>query len=157
MKPSGSELESAAEPEVWPLSLSGVVELPDGRRVRGCGRARGAAPLPQLSVALRGRCPTDRPGELLWLRWPDFRLPASDDRALEVLRLAHARAALERVELSCGAGIGRTGTAMAVLAMMSGVPADQAVAWVRAHYHPQAVETRGQRRWLARMAPRIDG
>lgn len=29
-----------------------------------------------------------------------------------------------------------------------GVATDAAVAWARAHYHPRAVETRAQKRWL---------
>jgi protein-tyrosine phosphatase len=64
------------------------------------------------------------------------------------LRHAHERAAVERVELACGGGVGRTGTALAVLAVLSGVAATEAVAWVRAAYHPRAVETPWQRRWL---------
>lgn len=38
-------------------------------------------------------------------------------------------------------GHGRTGTALACLARLDGVPAGDAVAWVREHYCRQAVET----------------
>src|SRR5690606_12377802 len=69
--------------------------------------------------------------------------------AIDALREAHERAAAERVEIACRGGIGRTGTALAVLATLSGVPPTQAVDWVRKHYHPRAVETRRQRAWVA--------
>ena len=40
-----------------------------------------------------------------------------------------------------GIGRGRTGTAVACLAILDGVPSSMAVAFVREHYHPGAVET----------------
>jgi protein-tyrosine phosphatase len=86
-----------------------------------------------------------------WVRWPDFRLPADEAGALAALRDAHHRAAGERVEIACSGGVGRTGTALAVLAILSGVEPDEAVAWVRSHYTPRAVETPWQRRWVRRL------
>ena len=131
--------------------VDGVVELPDGRRVRGTGvrRPRDGAPEPDFVVYLLGRDPgiTDWPNE--WVKWRDFHLPASNDDAVAALRAAHTRAATERVEVACAGGRGRTGTALALLAVLSGVGPDDAVAWVREHYHPKAVETRPQRRWVA--------
>lgn len=62
--------------------------------------------------------------------------------ALEQIR---DRAVTERVEVACAGGLGRTGTALACLAVMDGVPAGEAVAFVRDHYDPRAVETRAQR------------
>jgi protein-tyrosine phosphatase len=57
----------------------------------------------------------------------------------------------ERVEVACRGGVGRTGTALAALAVLDGlVPAD-AVHRVRADYHRRAVETPWQRRWLRRV------
>ncbi|HSR27883.1 MAG TPA: protein phosphatase, partial [Actinomycetes bacterium] len=62
---------------------------------------------------------------------------------------AHRRAlAGERVEVACRGGVGRTGTALAALAVLDGLHPRQAVAWVRGHYHRRAVETPWQRRWL---------
>lgn len=138
----------------WNLADGGIVELPDGRRVRGTGlrRPRGEVPPPDFAVYLRGRDPAVPGREYRWVRWRDFRPPDSTEQALAALREAHTRAEAERVEIACGGGIGRTGTALAVLAIMSGVSPDDAVAWVRAHYHRRAVETRGQRRWIAEVA-----
>ena len=107
---------------------------------------------PDFGVYLTGREPGPFAWEHRWIRWPDFRLPTSTDAALEGLREAHRRALDERVELACGGGVGRTGTALAVLAVWSGVPAEDAVDWVRANYLPHAVETPWQRRWVRRVS-----
>ena len=63
---------------------------------------------------------------------------------------AWERAAGERVEVACGGGRGRTGTALACLAVLDGVPPEEAVAYVRAHYDRHAVETPWQRRYVRR-------
>ncbi len=137
----------------------GVVQLPDGRRVRGARvrSAVGAVPAPDFAVYLLGRDPRIEAWPYRWVRWRDFRLPASTDDAVSALREAYERAAEQRVEIACGAGIGRTGTALALLATMSGVTSAEAIAWVRSHYHRRAVETRGQRRWLEKAALRREG
>jgi protein-tyrosine phosphatase len=59
---------------------------------------------------------------------------------------------MERVEIACGGGYGRTGTALACLAVLDGVPSDQAVAYVRDHYNSRAVETPWQRWFVARFS-----
>lgn len=91
-----------------------------------------------------------RPGwPLEWVDWPDFRTPRDPAAAAAAIRRAHARArAGELVEITCGGGTGRTGTAIACMAVLAGVPAADAVAWTRAHYRRRAVETPGQRRWV---------
>jgi len=129
----------------------GVIRLPDGRKVRGTGvkRPRGDVPAPEFAVYLLGRDPGITAWPNRWVQWGDFRLPRDRADAVDALREAHARAPEERVEIACGAGVGRTGTALAILATLSGVPAAEAVAWVRARYHPRAVETRWQRAWVA--------
>lgn len=135
-------------------SGAGVVRLPDGRLVRGNGtrRPRGQAPAPEFAVYLLGRDPHITDWPYRWVRWRDFRLPDSTEDAIDALREAHIRAASERIEIACGGGIGRTGTAITALAIMSGIPADTAVEWVRANYHPRAVETRRQRAWITSVA-----
>ena len=90
------------------------------------------------------------PWDARWVRWPDFRLPADRGDAYDALYEAWRRAASERVEVACGGGRGRTGTALACLAVLDGVPARDAVAYVRKHYDPRAVETPWQRRYVAR-------
>ena len=85
-----------------------------------------------------------------WLRWPDFRLPIDQEDAREALREAWRRAEDERVEVACGGGRGRTGTALACIAVLDGVPPGEAVAFVREHYDARALETPWQRRYIER-------
>ena len=134
--------------ETW-NDESGVIGLPDGRRVRGTGSPRaGAVSEPAFAVYLLPRDPGDPGWSHRWVKWRDFRVPHSSAQAVPVLREAFERARSERVEIACRGGIGRTGTALALLASWGGVPAESAVSWVREHYHPRAVETRAQRRWV---------
>ncbi|MFF7282609.1 protein-tyrosine phosphatase family protein [Streptomyces griseorubiginosus] len=137
----------------WDEQGPGVLRLPSGRLVRGRGLRHPldpAAPTPSYGVYLLGRTPPEVPWESHWLLWPDFRLPADRAQARAVLTEVWRRAAGERVELACGGGRGRTGTALACLAVLDGVPAAEAVAYVRAHYDRRAVETPWQRRYVRR-------
>ncbi|MER6239250.1 protein-tyrosine phosphatase family protein [Streptomyces clavifer] len=136
----------------WDPAGAGVLRLPSGRLVRGRGLRYPlpAGPAPTFAVYLLGRRPPPVAWEARWLRWPDFRLPADRAQARTLLREAWDRAATDRVEVACGGGRGRTGTALACLAVLDGVPADEAVAHVRRHYHPRAVETPWQRRYVER-------
>ena len=100
---------------------------------------------------LLGHPPPAVPWASRWVRWPDFRLPGDPIDAHAALREAWARATTERVEIACGGGRGRTGTALACLAVLDGVPPAEATAFVRAGYHPRAVETPWQRRFVERL------
>ena len=139
---------------VWDPGTPGLLVLPSGRAVRGRGMGRPLPPVPEPTFGLYvvGRAPVV-PWESRWVRWPDFRLPAdpADLRAslVEVL----ARAGEERVEVACRGGTGRTGTALACLAVLDGVPATEAVGYVRGRYRPHAVETRRQARFVAAFEP----
>lgn len=138
---------------LWREGQAGVLRLPSGRLVRGRGLRRPpdpAAPDPTYGVYLLGGRPPGTPWEARWIRWPDFRLPADREAARAVLAEAWERAADGRVEIACGGGRGRTGTALACLAVLDGVPAERAVEYVRAHYHRRAVETPWQRRYVCR-------
>jgi hypothetical protein len=82
--------------------------------------------------------------------WPDFGLPTDPLEAADRIVSAFERAkAGDRVEVGCVGGLGRTGTVLACMATLAGVPADEAVAWVRANYDPRAVETIEQEGWVA--------
>ncbi len=140
----------------WDAGAADVLTLPSGRRVRGRGLRAPLPPgaAPDLGVYLLGRPPEPVPWDSRWVRWPDFRLPADPADLRAALLQVWERAAGERVEVACGGGTGRTGTALACLAVLDGVPAGEAVAFVRAHYRPRAVETPGQRRFVAGFPPR---
>jgi len=88
------------------------------------------------------------PWEQRWLRWPDFWLPADPTATAEALGETWSRAGFQRVEIACGGGRGRTGTALACLAVLDGVPHREAVAYVRENYCVHAVETPWQRRFV---------
>lgn len=138
--------------QTWDPAAPGVLRLPSGRTVRGRGLARPLpdGPTPQFALYLLGKEPPVVAWESEWIRWPDFRLPSDKAAFAEALRDAWARAATERVEFACHGGHGRTGTALACLAILDGVPATEAVAYVREHYAQKAVETPWQRRFIAR-------
>jgi hypothetical protein len=141
--------------DTWDPSAPGVMRLPSGRLVRG-RKLRAPVPTgpkPGFALYLAPREPASVAWESEWIAWPDFRLPKDRTSARAALLEAWTRARSERLEVACGGGRGRTGTALACLAVLDGVPGDQAVAFVRRHYHPRAVETPWQQRYVERFAP----
>jgi hypothetical protein len=142
--------------------LAGAIVLPDGTSLRGRGRREPLppGPLPGYGLYL-GRRPR-RGGEQPswpadWIDWRDFGTPRDGEQAARLIEGAYRRArAGQRVEVACHGGTGRTGTVIACLAILAGHPADDAVGWTRRHYRPRAVETRGQRRWVAWFAARTE-
>ena len=98
---------------------------PGGARVRGRRLGDPASPADFALVLADGPPPA-------WphrrIRWPDFWVPRDPDDALDALHEAHRRAnAGERVEVACRGGVGRTGTALAALAVLDGLSPAQAV------------------------------
>ncbi|MDT2008690.1 protein phosphatase [Rhodococcus opacus] len=140
--------------DTWDADAPGVLRLPSGRLVRGRGLRQPLpeGPLPDFAVYLLGKHPPPVQWNARWVRWPDFRLPRDRHDTRDALGEVWRRAATERVEVACGGGRGRTGTALACLAVLDGVPARDAVAFVRQHYHRHAVETPWQRRYVERFA-----
>lgn len=128
------------------LDDAGLITLPSGVQVRGRRLRDPASPADFVLVLARGPAPA-------WphrrIRWPDFWVPLDRADALDALREAHRRArAGQRVEAACRGGIGRTGTALAALAVLDGFRPQDALRWVRAGYHPAAVETPWQEHFL---------
>jgi len=119
-------------------------------RGRGLRRALPEGALPEFGIYLLNKRLEPGSWESRWVRWPDFRLPSDRGDAQDALCEAWHRAADERVEVACGGGRGRTGTALACLAILDGVPPRDAVAYVRERYDPRAVETPWQRRYVTR-------
>ena len=133
--------------EQWDPGTEGLLLLPSGRLVRGRGLSKPlpAGQLPTFGLYLLGKPPPDFAWASRWIRWPDFGLPADRASLRPTLTRALELAATERVEIACAGGRGRTGTALACLATLDGVPRQQAVAFVRAAYDRHAVETPWQR------------
>ena len=154
LTPEGSRSVQWATVEVmtqsWQPDDAGVLQLPSGRLIRGRGlrKPAPAGTVPTFGVYLLGKPPPEMAWESKWLRWPDFRLPSDDMEAHTLLREVWERAETERVEVACGGGKGRTGTALACLAVIDGVPAEEAVGFVRQHYSRHAVEAPWQKRYV---------
>ena len=87
------------------------------------------------------------PAELI--EWEDFGVPADRERAAGQIAAAFERArAGERVEIGCAGGLGRTGTVLACMATLAGVPSAEAVEWVREHYDSRAIENEEQEEFV---------
>lgn len=138
----------------WDSAGAGVLELPSGRLIRGRGLRQPLPPGPEptFAVYLLGKPPPAVAWDARWLKWPDFWLPSDKAHARAVLHEAWDNALAQRVEIACAGGHGRTGTALACLAIIDGVPADQAVVFMRRRYDRHAVETPWQKRYVARFA-----
>jgi Protein-tyrosine phosphatase len=138
--------------------LPGAIQLPDGSWVRGRGLRHPAPPGPFPDHGLylgthrlRRRHDHELSWPREWIDWPDFLLPRDSEHAIHLIRaLRELARAGQRVEVACGGGIGRTGTVIACLAVLAGLPPAQAITWTRANYHRRAVETPWQRRWVLR-------
>lgn len=89
------------------------------------------------------------------IEWRDFGLPDDAELAAQKIEAAFVRARRgELVEIGCLGGSGRTGTVLACMAVLAGVPPAEAVAWVRYAYRPEAVETAEQEEWVRWFAGR---
>jgi hypothetical protein len=125
------------------------VVFPDGTRVRASSFAERRVDDPERAFGLYA----DRCWEPTWpadvIDWEDFGLPADPELAAGQIASAYARAAGgELVEIGCVGGRGRTGTILACMAALAGVPPEEAVTWVREAYRPEAVETPEQEEWV---------
>lgn len=140
----------------WDPQGAGVVRFPSGRLIRGRGLRRPLppGPDPDFAVYLLGRRPAHVGWEQRWVRWPDFWLPVDETDAMDALREAWLRAEAERVEIACQGGRGRTGTALACLAVMDGIPPGQAATFVREQYG-RAVEAPWQHWFIRHVARKI--
>jgi protein-tyrosine phosphatase len=104
----------------------------------------------EFGLYLLGSRPPPLGWESRWVRWPDYRLPRDRVDAADALHELWRRAETMRVEVACAGGRGRTGTALACLAVIDGLAPRDAVDYVRKGYHPGAVQTPWQRRYVAR-------
>lgn len=133
-----------------------VVVFPDGTRVLASGwlQRRPDEPAPDFGLYCD---PAWNPtGPAVLLDWPDFGVPTDNATADREIQAAFARArAGERVEVACIGGHGRTGTVLACMAVLTGVPGDEAVGWVRGTYCSRAVEEPRQKYWVERFADRL--
>jgi hypothetical protein len=141
-----TEPDHQAEHRTYRLHVHrSAVRLPDGTAITavslygGDPYRRDEAPDYGLYLDPRWRPPWPHQH----LDWPDNDIPRDQEAMLSGVGslLERARAG-QRVEVGCLAGHGRTGTALATLAVLCGHPANRAVAWVRANYCDRAVHAK---------------
>jgi hypothetical protein len=125
------------------------VTFPDGTAVEACGLRdrRADASDRDFGLYMDSAWAPTWPAELI--EWEDFGLPADPQRAAAQIRAAFERARRgEYVEVGCAGGLGRTGTVLACMATLAGVPVGDAVEWVRANYDRRSVETPEQEEFV---------
>jgi hypothetical protein len=133
-----------------------LVELPDGTTLTAASfdpedpYSRCPEPTYGLYLDSRWRPPWDH----AHIEWPDFGVPENTAAVRESLTdlLGRARSG-ELVEVGCLGGHGRTGTALACLAVLSGQSGEDAVNSVRANYCSNAVETPEQEAFVIALDP----
>jgi hypothetical protein len=120
----------------------GVVTLPNGVSIRGRGLRHPPPPglQPTLGLYLTAFPPSVQTWTSDWIRWPDFLVPLDWKEARSKLIAAYAAAIQQRLEVACSGGRGRTGTALACLAVLAGLEPWEAISFIRMRYHPGAVE-----------------
>jgi hypothetical protein len=131
------------------------VAFPDGTSVCAVSfDARdpyGREPSPDYGLYLDERWQPPWPHD--HVAWADFGVPEDPTAFVVALRSLRERARVgNAVEIGCLGGHGRTGTALACLAVLGGHPASDAVAWVRSAYCPDAVETHEQEAFVLEVA-----
>lgn len=126
-----------------------IVGFPDGTRVRASSISERCVEDPERTFGLYLDPRWDPTWPATVVDWEDFGLPEHPELAAQQIVDAFGRAQRgELVEVGCLGGSGRTGTVLACMAVLAGVPAAEAVAWVRANYRPGAVETINQENWV---------
>ena len=93
--------------------------------------------------------------EQRWVPWRNYWLPSRGDDPIAALPETFERSACQRVDVACEAGTGRTGAALACLAILAGTQVEAAVPYVRERYDVRAVRAPWQRwfiKWFARRA-----
>ena len=131
------------------------ITLPGGIVVRAGGvDDQGIEDQPEWGV-YADHCWDGWPGVVL--DWPDFGLPADEDAAFAAIKQAFGRLRQgQDILVGCRGGTGRTGTLLACLVTLAGVPPKAAVAWVRERYRSTAVETPEQERWISERFGTLD-
>lgn len=154
-----AEWEAAGRPITRPHAHRDEVTFADGTRVVGVrflvDDPYTRDPVPTFGLYLDQRWAP--PWDHAHLPWVDFGVPDAAALRIALEDVVDRTRRGEHVEIGCLGGHGRTGTALACLAVLTGTPPDEAVAWIRATYCEKAVETDEQRAFVAVFSPEPDG
>jgi hypothetical protein len=126
------------------------VHFPDGTIVRALPlrERRETDDWRECGLYMDDRWAPTWPADLI--EWEDFGVPRHAETAGTQIRMAFERAKSgQHLEIGCAGGLGRTGTVLACMAILSGVPEEEAVGWVRRNYRAEAVETSEQEAWIS--------
>jgi hypothetical protein len=146
-----AEWDAAGRPIVTPHAHRDEVTFADGTKVVGARflvdepYKRDQSPTFGLYLDQRWAPPWNH----AHLAWVDFGVPDAAELRVALEDVLERSRRGEHVEVGCLGGHGRTGTALACLAVLTGTPADEAIAWVRAVYCEKAVETDEQQAFVA--------
>jgi hypothetical protein len=144
------EWNAAGRPAYEPHVHRDTVQFADGTSVTAVSFVTddpyGRDSAPSFGLYLDSRW--EPPWSHEHVAWPDFGVPDPDELSASLHGLLVRARSGDRVEIGCLGGHGRTGSALACLAVMTGTRSDGAVDWVRAHYCPDAVETDEQRAFV---------
>ena len=154
-----AEWQEAGRPIVQPHAHRDAVTFADGPTVVGARflvddpYEPDQAPTFGLYFDRRWAPPWDH----ALLPWVDFGVPDANELRVALEDVLDRSRRGEHVEVGCLGGHGRTGTALACLAVLTGTPPSEAVAWVRAAYCEKAVETDEQQAFVAAFGQRRTG
>jgi len=138
------------------ITFPDVVRFPDGTEVRPASLSDRLEhdKWRQFGLYLAEEWHPSWPSDII--PWQDFGLPKSCAQAVDQIRAAFMLAKDgQHVEVGCLGGHGRTGTVLACMAVLAGVPPKDAVAWVRRNYDTEAVEGTEQERWVLWFADEV--
>jgi hypothetical protein len=137
-----------------------VVTFPNGVKVHPSSqqdrKPGDGKPVPDFGLYLASSW---KPACLAYsLDWPDYGVPVWNEIAYQSIQDAYGLAEDGSfVEVGCIGGHGRTGTVIACMAVLAGVPACEAVEWVRKNYCEHAVESDKQEWWVEWFGARLYG
>src|SRR5438034_744294 len=119
-----------------------IVRFPNGTAVRASSISDRRVDDPERTFGLY----LDARWQPTWpaavVDWEDFGLPENPEVAAQQISEAFGRAQQGGlVKVGCLGGSGRTGTVLACIAVLAGVPTAEAVSWVRAAYRREAETT----------------
>jgi hypothetical protein len=136
----------------WDVRGLGILELPSGRSfaVAPCAKLPTTLPSPSLGFTSAFIRPRLFHGNTVDPLAPLLVAPKSRGKRLARRAGRGGRSEHERVEVACRRGYGRTGTALACLAVLDGTRSDQAVVYVRSRQSSRGAETPRQRRFVER-------